>query len=243
MNVTKISYLFDLMETEGFKFFTISDSRGSIMLDQSNTSLSPESARDYLKNFLDHNSGTFVVEFRRHQTKQSNSRTFTYTIDNRDSSNANDNVGIGSLGLGGMDVFGIIREKDEKIDGLNRELFTQMIGSLNKQNEMQMELLKKNLNKDTKGDAVLQTAIAAIQSLFGQGVGQVGLSGFDGLQEQTTQQPMSNGIDETRARINKSVVTLMQNDANFADNIEALARLATEQPMVYKMAVERLKDI
>ena len=71
MNVTKISYLFDLMETEGFKFFTISDSRGSIMLDQSNTSLSPESARDYLKNFLDHNSGTFVVEFRRHQTKQS----------------------------------------------------------------------------------------------------------------------------------------------------------------------------
>ena len=141
MNLTNIKYLYDLMDKEGFTYFTIYDSKGSPMRDQCNENYTVEDAKADLSQFLEYNSGVFRVEFRR--TKQNNATTknYSFTIDNM-KSEREDEMPMGNMGAG-MDYMSVIRAKDEKIDKLQSEMFANMMAAMNKQHEFTSRSIKE----------------------------------------------------------------------------------------------------
>ncbi|MEY5040725.1 MAG: hypothetical protein RLZZ414_253, partial [Bacteroidota bacterium] len=63
--------------------------------------------------------------------------------------------------------------------------------------------------------------------------------------------PINDNLDMSDAeikqeklnRINAAITVLVKHDKDFINNLEALAKLAKESPIIYKMAVEKLKGI
>lgn len=244
MNLTNIKYLYDLMDKEGFTFFTVYDSKGSPMRDQCNESYSVDDAKADLSHFLEYNSGVFRVEFRR--TKQNNSHTknYSFTVDNM-KSERDDEMPIGNMGAG-MDYMSVIRAKDEKIDKLQSEMFANMMAAMNKQHELQVEALKNEMkNADGGNDALMQTAISALGGMFGGGAN-IGLSGIDTMEVPTITNTNTNTteiMDDKRKMINNAVVRLMRGDKEFAENITKLADLCDENPLIYNVAIGKLKAL
>ena len=245
MNLTNIKYLYDLMDKEKFTYFTVYDSKNSPMRDQCNENYSVQDAKDDLEQFLQYNSGVFRVEFRRTKTNHPNTKNYSFTIDNIRAEQREDVSGIGSFD-GGADYMSIINSKDEKIEKLQSEMFANMMAAMAKQHELQMEALKTNLKKDTGNDALMQTAITAITGMFGGG-SNIALSGFDSMEmpviEKTNTNTEDTMVDDNKRKINSAVVRLIKADKDFADNITKLADIADENPLIYSMAINKLKSI
>lgn len=249
MNLTNIKYLYDLMDKEGFTFFTIYDSKGSPMRDQCNPSYSIDDAKNDLNQFLEYNSGVFRVELRR--TKQNNSTTknYSFTIDNM-KSDRDDSMPMGNVGAD-MDYMSVIRAKDDKIDKLQSEMFANMMAAMNKQHEMQVEALEKQYkNADGGNDQLMQSAISALSGMFGGS--NIGLSGLDTLTSPVVEEKthtVNNNIndnkmmDDEKKIINSAVVRLMNSDKDFANNITKLADLCEGNPLIYKMAISKLEAL
>jgi hypothetical protein len=245
MNLTNIKYLYDLMDKEKFVFFTVYDSKSSPMRDQCNENYTVEDAKEDLEHFLKYNSGVFRVEFRRTKANHAATKNFSFTIDNI-KQDARENVaGIGNVEGGSTDYMSIISSKDDKIEKLQSEMFANMMAAMSKQHEMQMENMKSSLSKDTGNDAIMQTAITAISGMFGGG-GNMALSGFDSMEMPTIETTKTNTnkpmIDDSKQKINNAVVRLIRADKGFADNISLLADMAEENPLIYSMAIEKLKS-
>ena len=239
MNLTNTKYLFDLMEREKFQFFSVYNASGAIMRDQCDENYSVADAMEDLRHFLEFNSGVFRVEFRKTKNNTAQTKNYSFTIDNFKEV-AKDSTPMMGLngGIAGGELMGVIQQKDEKIDKLQSEMFAQVIGSLQKQHELQMEVFKNSMNKDTGNEALLQAALAAISGMFGGGQN-IALSGLEEVQE-TQEKPL---VDDKRKKINNAVVRLMKADMNFAENITKLADMADQQPMIYSMAIEKLRNL
>jgi hypothetical protein len=128
-------------------------------------------------------------------------------------------------------------------------MFANMISAMNKQHELQVEALKKDMKNANGGnDALMQTAISALGGMFGGGQN-IGVSGFETTEiEQPTQKinnthTTENIMDDKRKKINNAVVRLMDGDSEFAENISKLADLCENNPMIYKMAISRLENL
>ena len=243
MNLTNIKYLYDLMDKEGFTFFTIYDSKGSPMRDQTNESYSVEDSKADLSQFLEYNSGVFRVEFRRTKANHASTKNYSFTIDNFIQDEPIQGIGNPNQGT---DYMSVIRAKDEKIDKLQSEMFANMMAAMNKQHEMQIETLKSEMkNADGGNDALMQTAISALGGMFGGGgASNVALSGLDTLEIPETKINTSNGmVDDTKKTINNAVVRLMKGDKEFAENISKLADLCDENPLIYNLAIGKLKAL
>ena len=243
MNLTNIKYLYDLMDKEGFTFFTIYDSKGSPMRDQTNESYSVEDSKADLNQFLEYNSGVFRVEFRRTKANHSSTKNYSFTIDNFIQDEPIQGIGNPDQGT---DYMSVIRAKDEKIDKLQSEMFANMMAAMNKQHEMQIETLKSEMkNADGGNDALMQTAMSALGGMFGGGgTSNVALSGLDTLEIPETKINTSNGmVDDTKKTINNAVVRLMKGDKEFAENISKLADLCDENPLIYNLAIGKLKAL
>jgi hypothetical protein len=243
MNLTNIKYLYDLMDKEGFIFFTIYDSKGSPMRDQTNESYSVEDSKADLNQFLEYNSGVFRVEFRRTKANHASTKNYSFTIDNFIQDEPIQGIGNPNQGT---DYMSVIRAKDEKIDKLQSEMFANMMAAMNKQHEMQIETLKSEMkNADGGNDALMQTAISALGGMFGGGgASNVALSGLDTLEIPETKINTSNGmVDDTKKTINNAVVRLMKGDKEFAENISKLADLCDENPLIYNLAIGKLKAL
>ena len=243
MNLTNIKYLYDLMDKEGFTFFTIYDSKGSPMRDQTNESYSVEDSKADLNQFLEYNSGVFRVEFRRTKANHASTKNYSFTIDNFIQDEPIQGIGNPDQGT---DYMSVIRAKDEKIDKLQSEMFANMMAAMNKQHEMQIETLKSEMkNADGGNDALMQTAISALGGMFGGGgASNVALSGLDTLEIPETKINTNNGmVDDTKKTINNAVVRLMKGDKEFAENISKLADLCDENPLIYNLAIGKLKAL
>tara|TARA_R110000772_G_scaffold15991_2_gene45899 strand:+ start:864 stop:1595 length:732 start_codon:yes stop_codon:yes gene_type:complete len=243
MNLTNIKYLYDLMDKEGFTFFTIYDSKGSPMRDQTNESYSVEDSKADLNQFLEYNSGVFRVEFRRTKANHASTKNYSFTIDNFIQDEPIQGIGNPNQGT---DYMSVIRAKDEKIDKLQSEMFANMMAAMNKQHEMQIETLKSEMkNADGGNDALMQTAISALGGMFGGGgASNVALSGLDTLEIPETKINTNNGmVDDTKKTINNAVVRLMKGDKEFAENISKLADLCDENPLIYNLAIGKLKAL
>jgi hypothetical protein len=243
MNLTNIKYLYDLMDKGGVTFFTIYDSKGSPMRDQTNESYSVEDSKADLNQFLEYNSGVFRVEFRRTKANHASTKNYSFTIDNFIQDEPIQGIGNPNQGT---DYMSVIRAKDEKIDKLQSEMFANMMAAMNKQHEMQIETLKSEMkNADGGNDALMQTAISALGGMFGGGgASNVALSGLDTLEIPETKINTSNGmVDDTKKTINNAVVRLMKGDKEFAENISKLADLCDENPLIYNLAIGKLKAL
>ena len=247
MNLTNIKYLYDLMDKERFTFFTIYDSKGSPMRDQCNENYSVDDAKADLNQFLEYNSGVFRVEFRRTKANHSSTKNYSFTIDNMKSDNDNTVQGIGNVDMS-TDYMSVIRDKDAKIDKLQSEMFANMISGMNKHHELQMEMLRKEMKSaDGGNDAIMQSAIQALGGMFGGG-SNIGVSGIDTLEAPTLNTQNTNTInepmvDDEKKKINNAVVRLMKGDKDFADNISKLADLCDENPLIYNVAIGKLKAL
>lgn len=241
MNLTNIKYLYDLMDKEGFTYFTVYDSKGSPMRDQCNESYSVEDAKADLSQFLEYNSGVFRVEFRRTKTNSPSTKNYSFTIDNFKQEEPIQGIGNSDMGT---DYMSVIRAKDEKIDKLQSEMFANMMAAMNKQHELQVENLRKEM-KDADGgnDALMQTAISALSGMFGGG-SNIALSGLDTMDIPTnTTINNTNMVDDKKKMINNAVVRLMKGDKDFAENISKLADLCDENPLIYNVAIGKLKAL
>ena len=242
MNLTNIKYLYDLMDKEGFTFFTIYDSKGSPMRDQTNESYSIQDSKEDLSQFLEYNSGVFRIEFRRTKANHSSTKNYSFTIDNFIKDDPIQGIGNSNEST---DYMSVIRSKDEKIDKLQSEMFANMMAAMNKQHEMQIETLKSEMkNADGGNDALMQTAISALGGMFGGG-SNVALSGLDTLEIPETKINTNNNqmVDDTKKTINNAVVRLMKGDKEFAENISKLADLCDENPLIYNLAIGKLKAL
>ena len=242
MNLTDIEYLYQLMDKQGFKHFAIYDHKRNPMRDQGNPDYTVSDAKDDLQNFLKYNSGVFIVEFRNSKTNAPSSKNYSFTIDNFKSEKPEQSV-LGSFG-GGGDLMEVIKSKDERIEKLQSEMFANMISSTQRMHELQLEALRNEMKNSNGGnDKMLETAMTALSGMFGGA--NVGLSGIDTLELEQVKQTENKApiMDDNRKKINAAVVSLMNNDNEFADNITRLAELCQENPMIYKMAIAKLKDI
>ena len=231
------------MDKEGFTFFTIYDSKGSPMRDQTNESYSVEDSKADLNQFLEYNSGVFRVEFRRTKANHASTKNYSFTIDNFIQDEPIQGIGNPNQGT---DYMSVIRAKDEKIDKLQSEMFANMMAAMNKQHEMQIETLKSEMkNADGGNDALMQTAMSALGGMFGGGgASNVALSGLDTLEIPETKINTNNGmVDDTKKTINNAVVRLMKGDKEFAENISKLADLCDENPLIYNLAIGKLKAL
>ena len=231
------------MDKEGFTFFTIYDSKGSPMRDQTNESYSVEDSKADLNQFLEYNSGVFRVEFRRTKANHASTKNYSFTIDNFIQDEPIQGIGNPNQGT---DYMSVIRAKDEKIGKLQSEMFANMMAAMNKQHEMQIETLKSEMkNADGGNDALMQTAISALGGMFGGGgASNVALSGLDTLEVPETKINTNNGmVDDTKKTINNAVVRLMKGDKEFAENISKLADLCDENPLIYNLAIGKLKAL
>ena len=246
MNLTNIKYLYELMDKEGFTYFTIYDSKGSPMRDQTNSEYSVQDAKDDLNQFLEYNSGVFRVEFRRNRVNTPSTKNYSFTIDNMKTETDEPIQGIGNYD-GGVDYMAVIRDKDAKIDKLQSEMFANMISGMNKHHELQMEMLRNEMkNKDGNNDALIQTAMQTLSGMFGSS--NIGVSGVTEMMDTPKTTTIktnnnSNMIDDNKKAINKAVVRLIEGDENFAENITKLADLCEENPLIYKMAIQKLNGI
>ena len=50
-------------------------------------------------------------------------------------------------------------------------------------------------------------------------------------------------VDDTKKTINNAVVRLMKGDKEFAENISKLADLCDENPLIYNLAIGKLKAL
>lgn len=230
------------MDKENFVYFTVYDNKNSPMRDQCNENYSVQDAKDDLEQFLQYNSGVFRIEFRRTKNNTPTTKNFGFTIDNIKSEPKESMQGIGSFD-NSQDFLSIISQKDEKIEKLQSEMFANMISSMAKVNEMQMENLKNAMKKDTGNDALLQTAITAISGMFGGG-NSIGLAGLETMEMPTTTTKTNTPpMDSTKQAINNAVIRLIKADNNFAEHITKLADLADENPLIYNMAIGKLQAL
>jgi len=241
MNLTNIKYLYDLIDKDSFVYFTIYDSKGSIMRDQCNEAYSVSDAKEDLEQFLGNNSGIFRVEFRKTKGNSPTTKNYSFTIDNQMKEQRED-VGMGSPFMG-SDQSSIIAAKDEKIDNLRNQILADSMANMNRIHELQIESVKREFkNSDGNNDALIQAAMSAITGMFGgQSIGVSGLGSVEAPTEILTKTNETKMTD-TNKIINSSVVRLISNDPNFAEHIQALANLSESNPLVYNMAIAKLKD-
>ena len=234
MNKTSKEYILSEAEKEGYKFFSIYNASGDIVKDQQNSNYSPSQAREDIERFFKHNTGIYRIEFRKAAKRTAAGQRYSFTVDITDEQPEPKGFNGIPGGIGESNLFDLIREKDQEIRRLQSELNTQAISGIQKSNDLQMELLRKEMaeSKDKTGEMLMQI-IPALNGMFGST--NIGVTGLDEVEA-----PPQTGEKE---QINKAVVKLMRLDSNFANNISKLAELADKKPDLYKMAVTQLSNL
>lgn len=234
MNKSSKEYILNEAQREGYKFFCIYNASGECVKDQQNANYTPDQAKEDIERFFKHNTGIYRIEFRKAPKRNTNSQKFSFTVDLQEETEQPQQIG-NIPGMSESTLFDMLREKDQTISNLQSQLNTQAIQGLQARNELQMDLLRKELKEgqDKSGEMMMQ-AIQALNGMFGSS--NIGLTGLE--QEAPT---MEAQTDEKTA-INKAVVKLIRLDKNFAANVSKLAKLAEEKPDIYKMAVSQLSN-
>lgn len=97
-----------------------------------------------------------------------------------------------------------------------------------------IEKLEEQLKEKEDSSGFNEMAMQMIAGMFGPQMPGTPLNG----------QPNINGLDgrTNTERINEAIRTLWRNDKNFVEHIEKLAEIAEKKPMVYAIAIDKLKE-
>ena len=137
--------------------------------------------------------------------------------------------------MGAIDLDRYLSSKDE-ILGLKLQIqqLQNEIRYLQDKHNMELQMVRREyedkLSSDRKIEGVIGAVLPHMGGMFGMGGN--GINGINGVEAPASPK------EKVLAAINE----LMKLDPDFVNNITALAELAKSKPMVYKMAVQQLKN-
>jgi hypothetical protein len=264
MSITSLQFVLSQFETEKYRYFIISDEDGDPVYMQ-NDLIDQESALAKIRSFLKDNNGYFTIKVfskkltnPKNRAEQDKNLVTKFNVELIHKLNQQAAPLMGAVG-----GFGSLPSDDPRsnapniydIVGRMGEVTTQMkLMEKDHQHYREMKELQDRIEKMEQENAK-STGMNGVLSTLGDNFKDPAvllglLSTVGGLFKKPEVMPM-NGINEdveTNVSLRKkamldSVNTLMKLDANFPENITALASLAQNKPDTYKMAVNYLKSM
>jgi hypothetical protein len=264
MSITSLQFVLSQFETEKYRYFIISDEDGDPVYTQ-NDLIDQESATAKIRSFLKDNNGYFTIKVfskkltnPKNRAEQDKNLVTKFNVELTHKLNQQAAPLMGAVG-----GFGSLPSDDPRsnapniydIVGRMGEVTTQMkLMEKDHQHYREMKELQDRIEKMEQENSKA-TGMNGVLSTLGDNFKDPAvlmglLSTVGGLFKKPDVMPM-NGINEeveTNVSLRKkamldSVNTLMKLDANFPENISALASLAQNKPDTYKMAVQYLKSM
>ena len=264
MSITSLQFVLSQFETEKYRYFIISDEEGDPVYMQ-NDLIDQESAIAKLRSFFNNNNGSFYIKVfskkltnPKNRAEQDKNLVTKFNVELTHKLNQQAAPVMGAVG-----GFGSLPSDDPRsnapniydIVGRMGEVTTQMkLMEKDHQHYREMKELQDRIEKMEQENSKA-TGMNGVLSTLGDNFKDPAvlmglLSTVGGLFKKPGVMPM-NGINEdveTNISLRKkamldSVNTLMKLDANFPENITALALLAQNKPDTYKMAVQYLKSM
>jgi len=270
MSITSLQFVLSQFETEKYRYFIISDEEGDPVFVQ-NDLIDQESAIAKLRSFFNNNNGTFYIKVfgkkltnPKNRVEQDKNLVTKFNVELTHRLNPQTAPLMGAVGgFGGFGGSTSLPSDDPRsnapniydIVGKMGEVTTQMkLMEKDHQHYREMKELQDRIEKMEQENSKA-TGMNGVLSTLGDNFKDPAvlmglLSTVGGLFKKPGVMPM-NGINEdveTNISLRKkamldSVNTLMKLDANFPENITALALLAQNKPDTYKMAVQYLKSM
>jgi hypothetical protein len=264
MSITSLQFVLSQFETEKYRYFIISDEDGDPVFMQ-NDLIDQESALAKIRSFLKDNNGYFTIKvFSKKLTNPKNRAEQDKNLVTKFNVELTHKLNQPAAPLmGAVGGFGSLPSDDPRsnapniydIVGRMGEVTTQMkLMEKDHQHYREMKELQDRIEKMEQENSKA-TGMNGVLSTLGDNFKDPAvlmglLSTVGGLFKKPDVMPM-NGINEeveTNVSLRKkamldSVNTLMKLDANFPENITALASLAQNKPDTYKMAVNYLKSM
>jgi hypothetical protein len=264
MSITSLQFVLSQFETEKYRYFIISDEDGDPVYMQ-NDLIDQESAVAKIRSFLKDNNGYFTIKVfskkltnPKNRAEQDKNLVTKFNVELTHKLNQQAAPLMGAVG-----GFGSLPSDDPRsnapniydIVGRMGEVTTQMkLMEKDHQHYREMKDLQDRIEKmeqENQKATGMNGVLSTLGDNFKDPAVLMGLlSTVGGLFKKPDVMPM-NGINEdveTNISLRKkamldSVNTLMKLDANFPENISALAALAQNKPDTYKMAVNYLKSM
>jgi hypothetical protein len=264
MSITSLQFVLSQFETEKYRYFIISDEDGDPVYMQ-NDLIDQESAVAKIRSFLKDNNGYFTIKVfskkltnPKNRAEQDKNLVTKFNVELTHKLNQQAAPLMGAVG-----GFGSLPSDDPRsnapniydIVGRMGEVTTQMkLMEKDHQHYREMKDLQDRIEKMEQENSKA-TGMNGVLSTLGDNFKDPAvlmglLSTVGGLFKKPDVMPM-NGINEeveTNVSLRKKAMldyvdTLMKLDANFPENISALAALAQNKPDTYKMAVNYLKSM
>lgn len=219
--------IFQKMAVNKLPYYRVLDSDGKTILDaQDDEDCTVDEAVHRLRDTLEQLTGLITVVLSAKTTKQKGAGGNTQG-DLRFSIKLTDENAKGVSGMADMreDVLraAIAREYEAKMDALRKEF----------EHKEEMRKLQDQINELKNGDS-LEKYMPMIAGLLGnQGAP---IAGFP-------EQPHITGPADYKERLVSAINRIQKVDNQFIDNLERLADLAEKSPMVYKIAIDKLKSL
>lgn len=245
MNSTKIEFVYHMIDQDRLQFFTIKDAYNNVLLDQRDPMHTPETVKDIIENFMTMNQGVYIIEFRTTPKPQGqNSKKYKYTVNNM-------GMGEGIMGhtpslnnrgvIPGSEFFALYRESQANLNKAQSEKFEEMMKTMasNSENAMKIFQLQHKIDNTNKSDHMSKLATTMIGHFLG-GTGVAPPAGISGLGDGNADINIDSADEQ---KINNAVTGLMRIDSNFAEHIDLLYKMASNNRPMYNMAIESLKKI
>jgi hypothetical protein len=224
------TFIIDKMQAEKLPFYQVLDNDGKTIIDENDdkeTGVDEASRR--LLDLFDRIRGTFTVKLS-NKTKADKAtggavRNLTLVTKINETTPATPVQGIGAINSNA------IAEIEAKLE----EKYAQKFESFKREQDLLRRIEK--LEEEKQEPDMLEKYAPYIQGLFGlinQAPG-VPLNGSPNINGPAESNPI-------HSRINAAIKILYANDKNFVNNLEKLADIAQNKPLVYAIAIEKLKE-
>lgn len=223
--VKNYELILEKVQKENLPFYQILDNDGKTIIDENNDpDVSAHEAVKKMQDIFDNITGTVIIKLcsrsKEDKAKGGPARNITLTTKIPDTSNNSNIQGIGSVSPNIAEIEAKLEEKyNQKLDAYKRE----------------QDLLKRieKLEAEKNEGSDVDKYLPLIAGILGNQM-PVPLAGND---------PNINGPgNEVHERINNAIKILYKNDKNFVSNLEKLAQISQNNPLVYAVAIEKLKE-
>lgn len=260
--MTSPEFIMEVMREQDLRYFTILDSEYRLQYQQWQP-ISLEESVARLKRFIDNCSVNSIFRINLYSTNERlkdgspkrDGLTYEVMITEslRDKQRVTDNpqqtpmMGFDQFvdkaySAGSMGAIDLDRYLTTKDQILQLQLKIQQLEMEKKYIEDKAVRDLETLRNEYERKSSKEEKIMGIASQFFPMIVGGGQSPMNGIVEPQIENNMTNTTETPKDKVIKAINTLMASDPNFVRNIEKLAKLAQEKPMVYKMAVEQLNQ-
>jgi hypothetical protein len=224
------TYITDKMQSDKLQFYQILDNDGKTIIDENDDKeIGVDEATKRVSDIFERIRGTFIVKLSNKNKSEKATggsiRNLTFTTKINENGTTTPVQGIGAINSN------TIAEIEAKLE----EKYAQKFESFKREQDLLRRIEK--LEEEKQEPDMLEKYAPYIQGLFGlinQAPG-VPLNGSPNINGPAESNPI-------HSRINAAIKILYANDKNFVNNLEKLADIAQNKPLVYAIAIEKLKE-